>query len=259
MTTFIGIDGCRSGWVVVSLNDQTEKLTVEVKQQLIPELFNSELAQGSLALIDIPIGLPGGRIVERSCDRIARSLLKFRKASLFPAPQRAILTIESYAEANLVQRRLSGKGLSKQTWNLVQKIREIDLLFQSRKTVPTVLRESHPELCFELLYRSAEYHLPLQNKRTPQGRKQRLLLLKHLLPAQYFYHLERLLENPRVGYQPDDLFDATVLALTSELISKCCPSKTISCGTDEVDETGLPMRIFHPPQPAKEEDAETWS
>lgn len=253
MTTFIGIDGCRSGCIIVFLNDQTNEMSVKVQQQLSPEFYNSDIARGRLALIDIPIGLPGGRIVERTCDRMARSLLQFRKASVFPAPHRSILSVQTYTDANLAQRRLSGKGLSKQTWNITKKIREIDLLFQSGAADPKLLRESHPELCFELLYRLGNYQLPLKSKRTSLGSQQRLLILERYLPFQYFSQLERFVDSPAVGYQLDDLLDAVVLALTSQLIVTCSPTTSVSCGSNEVDDIGLPMQIFHPPQPSLRE------
>jgi hypothetical protein len=79
----------------------------------------------ALVLVDIPIGLPSnGR---RACDLEARRLLgRPRASSVFPVPCREAVYENSYAEACRLNKQKLGIQISKQTWNIVKKIAEID-------------------------------------------------------------------------------------------------------------------------------------
>ena len=79
-----------------------------------------------LILIDIPIGLKTGGSGERLSDLGARSILKARKSSIFPVPCREAIYAKTYKEACEVNERLTGKRISKQAWNIVPKIRDVD-------------------------------------------------------------------------------------------------------------------------------------
>ena len=96
------------------------------------------------AAIDIPIGLADRE--PRSCDVAARRLLGPRRSSIFPAPVRAVLEAASYAEACMLSRRASGRGISKQLYNILEKIRTVDALQSPR--LQEQLFEMGPELSF---------------------------------------------------------------------------------------------------------------
>ncbi|MBP1156496.1 putative RNase H-like nuclease [Paenibacillus sp. PvR052] len=84
--------------------------------------------EAGLLLIDMLIGLAAAT-EPRRCDVLARQLLKLgRASSIFPAPVREVLTASDYVDANALQRRVSGRGLSRQSWALVPKIRSLDEL-----------------------------------------------------------------------------------------------------------------------------------
>jgi predicted RNase H-like nuclease len=79
-----------------------------------------------LILIDIPIGLKNGGKGERLPDLGARRILKARKSSIFPIPCREAVYMESYKKACEVNEKLTGKRISKQAWNIVSKIRDVN-------------------------------------------------------------------------------------------------------------------------------------
>ena len=100
--------------------------------------------QPALIAVDIPIGLldraqPGGR----PCDRNARILLgRARASSVFTPPIRAALKARAYREAM----RLNGAGMSKQAFNIMAKIREVDGVIEPGSQDRVF--EAHPELAF---------------------------------------------------------------------------------------------------------------
>jgi predicted RNase H-like nuclease len=164
------------------------------------------LDAGDLAAVavDIPIGLPahGPRI----CDREARRRLGPRRSSVFPAPARAVLGTSTYEEACAVSRRVTGQGLSKQLYNIVGKIREVDAVQSPRRQ--QTLFEACPELSFAVMAGDT----PMQHsKRTDHGRAERVAVLhEHLgLEAAPF------LEIRPAGAERDDVLDALALAWTA--------------------------------------------
>ena len=121
---FIGIDGCKDGWFCVSLDEDTA-YSYRIIQDA--ESLERYIAHASSVLIDIPIGLLDAGTVERQCDKQGRKLLRPKRASsVFPAPARQTLQAGSFQEAQLINRRVNGRGLSQQSWNIVPKIRQID-------------------------------------------------------------------------------------------------------------------------------------
>ena len=143
---------------------QTE-FEISVLPSLEPVVAELTSGRMACAAIDIPIGLAGRE--PRTCDVAARRVLGPRRSSIFPAPVRAVLEAASYAEACVLSRRACGKGISKQLYNIVDKIRTVDALQSPR--LQDQLFEMGPELSFaELTGRP----MPA-NKRTAEGRAAR--------------------------------------------------------------------------------------
>lgn len=211
-----GVDGCRSGWVVVTCDGhQLTDIRVVTTAEELWSLDVDRIA------IDIPIGLPDSGT--RACDRIARAALGPRRCSVFPAPCRAVLRAESYDEALAVSRRVSGVGLSRQSFNLLPKIRQIDDRISPADQGR--FRETHPELAFARL---AGGPLPVP-KRHPEGRAIRASLLRRAgwaLPLRVS------------GAAPDDLSDAAALALATGL------GLLKPLGDGSTDGRGLRMEIW---------------
>lgn len=85
---------------------------------------------GVLIGVDIPIGLPDRG--SRTCDVQARNLLgRPRGSSVFPAPIRACLEDWDYGRLCSMHRRQDGRGLTKQAFHLLPKIRQVDDLLRA--------------------------------------------------------------------------------------------------------------------------------
>jgi len=168
----------------------------------------TELAAGRMvcAAIDIPIGLADRE--PRSCDVAARRLLGPRRSSIFPAPVRPVLQAASYAEACALSRRACGKSISKQLYNILDKIRTVDALQSPR--LQDQLFEMGPELSFAQL---TGRPMPA-NKRTAAGRIARELALAS---ADAFGETVRaILQAPApTGAKHDDVLDALIGAWTA--------------------------------------------
>ena len=117
----LGVDGCRGGWIGVVLDDDADPSSGFGKD--ITELI--AWAGGVAAIgIDIPIHLNDDS--DRACDTAARRALSPHGSRVFNAPVSAVLRCSTYVDANEVSHRLLGKKISKQTWNLVPKIADVD-------------------------------------------------------------------------------------------------------------------------------------
>ncbi len=154
--------------------------------------------------MDIPIGL--SLRLPRQADVLARALLRpNRGSSVFPSPVRAVLQATTYESACKVSRGACGKAISRQTFGILSKIREVDNLM----TTDLQLRvgESHPELSFAALNQGR----PVDGKKkTRQGRCERAELLGEAQRTD-LAHL-----TVPAGAAPDDVFDARILAWTAQ-------------------------------------------
>ncbi|MDI6632332.1 MAG: DUF429 domain-containing protein [Thermoanaerobacteraceae bacterium] len=144
---FVGVDGCRGQcWLAVILGADGR-----AEARVFSDIFAlwQECKAASLILIDIPIGLRDGGALERRCDKEARKRLgPKRGASVFPVPCRAALRADSYEEASEINRQHTGRKLSKQSWGILLKIRQVEELVTGDAEARARIRESHPEICF---------------------------------------------------------------------------------------------------------------
>jgi predicted RNase H-like nuclease len=207
---YIGIDGCRAGWFVVSLDDKDE-FKIDIFSN-IHALWDTYPSSSSI-LIDIPIGLPGGDITNRKCDLEARKILRPKKGScVFPAPCRPAVYARNYRKANNLNRKIIGKGLSYQVWNIIPKIRETDILITSNSKARKAIRESHPEICFW----SMAGGVMTYSKKMAGGIRERLKILKSVYSRSeeiFNYALEKY---KRKYLARDDILDAISLAVTAK-------------------------------------------
>ena len=225
-----GVDGCRGGWVVVRVPPRDEATArvdvVDSLEELAHDLVSGRLAA---AAIDIPIGLPARGA--RPADVAARRHLGARRNSVFPAPVRAALGARTYPEAGAITRAVSAKGLSKQLFNILDKIREVDDL--QSPALQRHLVEMCPELSFTLLTGSPMRH----PKRTPEGRAERLRALGTVFAPE---GVSRHADAPPAGAKPDDVIDAFVGAWTAR---RYLADAHLRLG-GELDETGLRMEMI---------------
>ena len=264
MTRVAGVDGCRGGWIVVLLKHEGGSLRDH--HVILCPTFADVLAldpKPAVIAIDIPIGLldawqPGGR----ECDRQARKFLGRRASSIFSPPTRPMLQATHYEQVRT-------QGLSIQAFNILPKIREVDRLMTPE--LQKRIHEAHPELAFMSLANT-----PMQyNKKTREGREERLQVLSHWLalieqtsstechsrrrspglayeesssPAPFRViqpHAERFSTQhfPRSHATPDDILDAYVLAWTALRIANGQANRVPADPT--IDEKRLRMEIWY--------------
>lgn len=231
MSWVAGIDGCRTGWIVVVLRRTQRTWTHQVT--LCPKFADilSLAPTPAVIAIDIPIGLldqpqSGGR----DCDRQARQLLGRRASSIFTPPTRPMLQATRYEQVRT-------QGLSIQSFNILPKIREVDQLMTP--ALQQRVHEAHPELAFMSLAGA-----PMQyNKKTLEGREERLRILERA-----FRGMGQAFESAGMAFKKsevamDDLLDAYVLAWTALRISTGQGNRV----PDDplIDRKGLRMKIWY--------------
>lgn len=232
MKTF-GIDGCRAGWLAVSLDGDEAYFSLIEDPAALTKLFqNSERV-----FIDVPIGLSESE--PRMCDILLRRVLgKGYGASVFSPPVRAALMMTDYTAACDINEAKSGKRLSKQSWNITNKIKEVDSILQEDKRLAQHVHESHPELLFKKLNRGGA---PLEKKKTEEGFQQRYDLLRKADERSEDLFLEMRNSLKKNQAKNDDLLDALVLGVMAEQ-SLYRPVRTLPL-PPQYDATGLPMAI----------------
>lgn len=201
MQRIAGIDGCRSGWLIVEANSDLSKAEL----QFAPN-WNSVNCSAIAIAVDMPIGVSQRGV--RQCEVEARKLLSPYAARVFKSLSRGALRFaqSEWNSANQWSKRQGYGGISKQIWNIRPKIKEID-----RVIVPADqarIYEAHPELAFARINGGK----PLESKHTPEGLNAR----KRLLVREGFTNLDNWLQELRgKGAKADDLFDACALTLTA--------------------------------------------
>jgi len=207
---YIGIDGCRSGWFYVGFDMKNS-----YSFGIIPTIrdMDSLTAGNSIVCIDIPIGLREHHQIERQCDLQARKLLQKKRSSIFPAPSRLALTAGDYHCASRMNYECTGRRLSRQTYNIMPKIKEVD---DHLPLLPQRVRvmEFHPELSFLSLN---GFQPLIFSKKGKQGQLERQKILeKHFKPVSRIVQTasERFL---RKHVAVDDVIDAIAGAVTAML------------------------------------------
>ncbi len=212
--TVAGVDGCKAGWLVARASvtragsRPADGVVYQPGDLRVAPTFAEVLSTAmecSLVCVDIPIGLTDGP--PRECDGLARKMLSpFRTSSVFPAPIRPCLATRDYTAAAAISRELSGKGLSRQSFAILPKIREVDEVMTAE--LQNRVREIHPEVCFW----SLNGNRPVEhNKKTPPGQLHRYRVLKEV-----FTCLDDVIGvAPARGCAMDDVLDAFVAAWTA--------------------------------------------
>ncbi len=241
---FFGIDGCRGGWISVQAKFPTknhDEWNIEFFNNITD--FWNQHSNAALVLIDIPIGMRDSGRISRLNDIEARNYLKNKgvsTSSIFPTPCRDALYAESYPEANKINRELTGKGLSKQSWNICPKIREVDRFLIQNNNLIDVFIESGPELCFLHFLKNKS---KISSKKTQKGINERISLLSQYTQISKD-NLDLNLDNfKRKNVSIDDILDAYILALSA---SQGRGGIQIFPQDFEKDSKGLSMKLAIP-------------
>lgn len=213
-TTWIaGVDGCPGGWLVVLRSVDSDA----APRALIAPTFAEVLALPEaprVIAVDIPIGLAErSGIGGRAADIAARSRLGARKSSVFAVPARAAVMATEYRDACAIALAHSDppRKVSKQSFNIFAKIREVDRLMTPALQDRVV--ECHPETAFWAMNGEAPLDAPKKVKSRPYppglALRRKLLAATGLPPA----FLETRFRAAEAG--PDDLLDACACAWTA--------------------------------------------
>ena len=199
-----GIDGCKSGWLIVEANSDLSKPELH----FAPYWHDVRLSAKIIA-VDMPIGVSQRGV--RQCEVEARKLLSRYASRVFKTLPRGALRFaqNDWNAANQWSKSQGFGGLSKQIWNIRPKIKEIDRAIAPADQARVY--EAHPELAFARLNGGKA----LDSKHTPQG----LSVRKRMLTQAGFTNLDKWLQDLRgKGAKADDLFDACALVLTARNI-----------------------------------------
>ncbi|MCH8569648.1 MAG: DUF429 domain-containing protein [Balneolales bacterium] len=232
-----GIDGCRAGWLAISTGDTFTYRLIKSGAEL--QTF-FEFAER--IFIDVPIGLSETEPV-RSCDMLLRRVLgSAYSSSVFSPPIRAAFLTTDYKAACDMQQAKTGKRFSKQAWNIMPKIRQVDEILQGDKSLARKVHESHPELLFKKLNRGGD---AIPKKKTPEGIEYRLGLMDNAY-GKGKDAVTTIFKEIRAAYlkkevKDDDICDALILAFTATQ-TQFRPIRTLPLPA-ETDATGLPMAI----------------
>lgn len=226
----IGVDGCKGGWIVASIDHGTLKIE---KKTSIEEIVTDYSGFDNF-LIDMVIGLPSNKDQIRP-DTYARQIIKERTSTIFPVPCRQAVYAESIAEAYEENVRVLGKKFTPLTVGIMPKMRELDTFLQEHEEYKNVILESHPEVCFARLNGKTV----LSKKSEYEGLVERVQILQKYLPQLNANDLMQMAKQNRCNV--DDIVDAICLAVTANLaeqgLCEVIPEEPM------IDETGLKMQM----------------
>ncbi|MGE5497876.1 MAG: DUF429 domain-containing protein [Syntrophothermus sp.] len=228
----IGIDCCKAGWFYVSIDDN-DHWNMGILSNISD--LSAFLQNSNLILVDIPIGLREGGSSERLCDMEARKVLTKRKPSIFPAPCRQALSCTTYKEACNVNKKVTGRRISQQTWAISFKIKQMDD-FLSETNARGLVREFHPEVAFWALNNKTEMQY---NKKLQPGHEERLKMLLKFYPF-----AEEIVSKAKEMYRRKDLaVDDIIDAIAGAVTAKYSQSLRTLPEKPEYDSKGLNMEI----------------
>ena len=210
-----GVDGCGAGWVVAT------RTGVGVITEIADVISAGYTAVG----IDMPIGLPLDE--PRAADLAARRFLSPRGSTVFPTPPRPCLNATDYLDASRISAALTGKKLTKQTWNIVAKMRAVDDAISPVDEGRVV--EVHPECAFALMNGGR----PLSTKHDAAGLAARAALIE----AEFGPVAMRL-----PGAARDDILDAYAALWSAERFARG-EHRQFPGDHEQRDARGLLMRI----------------
>ena len=209
-----GVDGCRRGWVVATRSGLQVCAT-----------FSEVMAIADLIAVDMPIGMPPP--MPRRAELECRRYISPRGSTIFPTPPRACLSAATYLEACELSMIVTGKKISKQAWNILSKIHEIDDCLSADNAHRVI--EVHPESSFTAMNGDC----PLSSKHREQGRIARRVLLEPVFGP---------IKHVPIGAKIDDVFDVYAALWSAE---RFCANTHRSFPATEMqrDQRQLLMRI----------------
>ena len=209
MSTVIGIDGCRAGWIITQILDNQF-----LSFQIIENLNNDYLKKSNLSHIGIDIPLHLSNKGARLAEIEARRLLKKRACTIFSPPTLKALSEKNYIDACDVNFQECGRRISKQSWNLFPKIKEAQKFVENNLISKLEVFEIHPELSFMAMN---DMNLIEASKKTDIGKEIRISLIKKFFPTFSFQSIRNKYKKNQV--LDDDILDSiSVLWSTQRIV-----------------------------------------
>ncbi len=213
-----GIDACRSGWIMVIMHKTSNQFTYRFSPTFSELVTNIKTKNESYRfLVDMPIGLLPLKNTDqdqpnhRRCDMQARKILGKKHSSIFSPPCRQALYEETYSSASSTNFMITGKKISKQSWNIFPRIKEVNEFLHQNAWARSIFFESHPEIAYQKLNNQT----PLRySKKTNDGIVERMAILnRYHSDAKAIYN--KIVSDKRMKekMQKDDVVDALVLSL----------------------------------------------
>ena len=237
---YIGIDGCRNGWIAAVLD--YGNLRIE-RYETILDIMR-EFPTADAYLIDMAIGLPESiEEAKKRPDKTARKELGKHGSTVFPIPCRQAIMVDpndpqAVVKMRELNRSVLEKSLSAQSLNIIPKIRELDEFLDEHREYKNVLCESHPELCFTRLNGRAL----MMKKKTVEGLEERRRILEKYLKNGMMDGIQ--VRAKELNCMPDDIMDAVCLAVSAALkahgMYETIPEEP------ETDTRGLVMQMIVP-------------
>ncbi len=241
-----GIDACRSGWIMIVIHKPENQFSYHFSPTFSDLVNNVKTKKKSYRfLVDMPIGLLSLKNIDpvqphqRKCDMQARKILGKKHSSVFTPPCRQALYQKTYSSASATNYMITGKKISKQTWNIFHRIKEVNEYLQENQWARSIIFESHPELAYQKL----NNQISLQySKKKNEGILERLNILSRYHPGTT--SLCRVIASDKTlkgKMQKDDIVDAMVLSILNYY-----RDDKLSNITEEnlEDEMGLTMGIW---------------
>lgn len=244
MTTIAGVDGCLFGWLCVT-QDTSHKTTIEAS---LFENFEKLMApKPDVVMVDIPIGLPDGLEKEyRLCDKKMRDFIKPRSSSVFTAPIRPMLRAltlkdgtfkERYEKACQIGKETNGKMLSRQSFSILRKIKEVDDFLARNEEFKIRIWEIHPEVCF-CAWNNKKAMVYGKKSKEGKNEREKFVIEKY---GEAYANAQSQLGTKRGKYGDDDLLDAFAALWTAERFTN--NEADLIPEDPEFDSCGLRMQI----------------
>jgi len=209
--TYIGVDGCRGGWLFSILNEEN-KIEVKLFRKINDAYEILNLAKH--VFIDMPIGLIEIKGEEREIDiQIRKDLGQPFSSSVFTIPCKEAVYADSYQSANAINKEVLGKGISIQAWNICNKIKELDVFIDQNQAFKQKIKETHPELCFKQINGSSLTH----KKKTKEGKIERIRILNSIRPNIINEVDACRKQFLKKDVADDDILDSLVLVCSSNI------------------------------------------
>lgn len=232
----VGIDGCKFGWVAVAMH--TNGNFFISKHQKIASIFEA-YPSAQRYLVDMVIGL-GDKQYSRNIESFARTRLKpYRASSVFTPPCRNAVYADSYEKAKEINLAELGKSISIQAWNIVPKIKELDVFLLENKALQKKVWEAHPEVCFAALNQNQ----PMRFKKSSlEGEEERIDILTKKINTSSTIYQKGIDSFLRKEVKKDDLLDAICLAVNGLLAEEGSYDFIIS-ENNKKDRRGVEMKM----------------